>query len=119
MRKYTQEHEWIDVEGNIATIGITNHAQDSLGDIVFIELPSVGKEVKQGDNIAVIESVKAASDIYAPIEGKVVEVNEAIVDDNSIVNSDAEGNGWFFKIEISAPSQLDALLDKEDYDKLI
>jgi len=97
-KKYTKEHEWVEINGDIATVGITNHAQESLGDIVFIDLPTVGKEVKSNDEICVIESVKAASDIYAPIDGEVVEINNNLSDDASIVNQDPENDGWIFKI---------------------
>ncbi|MBL6928548.1 MAG: glycine cleavage system protein GcvH [Rhodospirillales bacterium] len=116
--KYTKEHEWVRVEGDIGTIGITDHAQEQLGDMVFIELPDVGKTVDQGDEIAVIESVKAASEVYAPIGGEVVEVNEALGDEPAKVNSDPMGEGWIFKIKIADSAQLDGLLDEAAYKEL-
>lgn len=112
--KYTKDHEWVKVEGNMATIGIADYAQHALGDIVYVELPSVGKELKAGSTFAVVESVKAASDIYMPIGGKVTETNEAIVDDPSLLNQDAYGN-WMIKIEVTNPADLDALMDSAAY----
>lgn len=112
--KYTKDHEWVKVEGSMATIGIADYAQHALGDIVYVELPDVGKEFKAGDTFAVIESVKAASDSYMPVGGKVTEANEAIVDDPSLLNQDAYGN-WMIKIELTNPSDLDALMDAEAY----
>ncbi|MBE0531221.1 MAG: glycine cleavage system protein GcvH [Rhodospirillales bacterium] len=117
--KYTKEHEWVRVEGDIGTVGITDHAQQQLGDLVFIELPAIGKKVAQGDEAAVIESVKAASEVYAPIGGEVVEVNAALGDDPAKVNADAMGGGWFFKIRIANPKELDALLDEASYQDLV
>ena len=114
-KKYTKEHEWIEVEGDTATVGITNHAQESLGDIVFIDLPTVGKEVKSNEELCVIESVKAASDIYAPIDGEVTEINNNLNDDASIVNQDPEKDGWIFKMKISDPSQYNNLMTLEEY----
>jgi len=114
-KKYTQEHEWVEVEGDIATVGITNHAQENLGDIVFIDLPTVGKQVKSKEEICVIESVKAASDIYAPIDGEVTEVNNNLSQDASIVNQDAEKDGWIFKMKISDPEQYDSLMPLDQY----
>jgi len=114
-KKYTQDHEWVEVEGDIATVGITNHAQENLGDIVFIDLPTVGKQVKSKEEICVIESVKAASDIYAPIDGEVTEVNNKLNQDASIVNQDAEKDGWIFKIKISDPEQYDSLMPLDQY----
>ena len=114
-KKYTEQHEWVEVEGDTATIGITNHAQESLGDIVFIDLPTVGKKVKSNEELCVIESVKAASDIYAPIDGEVIEVNNNLSDDSSIVNQDAEKDGWIFKIKISNPEQYDSLMSLDQY----
>lgn len=114
-KKYTEEHEWVEVEGDIATVGITNHAQENLGDIVFIDLPTVGKQVKSKEEICVIESVKAASDIYAPIDGEVTEVNNNLSQDASIVNQDAEKDGWIFKIKISDPEQYDSLMPLDQY----
>ena len=112
---YTKEHEWIRVEGDTATVGITDFAQGQLGDVVFVELPEAGKQVSQGGEAAVVESVKAASDVYAPVSGEVVEANQALVDDSSLVNSDPEGEGWFFRVRLSDPSQLDGLMDGDAY----
>lgn len=117
--KYTKEHEWVRVEGNIGTVGITDHAQQQLGDLVFIELPAIGKKLAQGDEAAVVESVKAASEVYAPVGGEVVEVNAALGDDPAKVNADATGGGWFFKIRIANPKELDALLDEASYQDLV
>ena len=114
-KKYTKEHEWVEVDGNIATVGITNHAQESLGDIVFIDLPTVGKEVKSNEELCVIESVKAASDIYAPIDGEVIEINNNLNDDASIVNQDPENEGWIFKMKISDPNQYNNLMNLDEY----
>tara|TARA_B100001250_G_scaffold379382_1_gene370011 strand:+ start:356 stop:727 length:372 start_codon:yes stop_codon:yes gene_type:complete len=114
-KKYTKDHEWIKIENEIATVGISNHAQESLGDIVFIELPSVGKSVKSKDEICVIESVKAASDIYAPVDGEILEINKNLEKDASIINQDAENTGWIFKIKISNPNQLNELMTENDY----
>ena len=114
-KKYTEQHEWVEVEGDTAIVGITNHAQESLGDIVFIDLPTVGKKVKSNEELCVIESVKAASDIYAPIDGEVTEVNNNLSDDSSIVNQDAEKNGWIFKMKISNPEQYDSLMSLDQY----
>ena len=112
---YTEEHEWIRVEGDSATVGITDFAQGQLGDIVFVELPAAGREVSKGGEAAVVESVKAASDVYAPISGEVTEANEALSDDPSLVNSDPEGEGWFFRLRLSDASELDGLMDAEAY----
>ena len=114
-KKYTEQHEWVEVVGDTAIVGITNHAQESLGDIVFIDLPTVGKKVKSNEELCVIESVKAASDIYAPIDGEVTEVNNNLSDDSSIVNQDAEKNGWIFKMKISNPEQYDSLMSLDQY----
>lgn len=119
MLKFTKEHEWLRVEGDVATVGITDHAQEQLGDLVFIELPKVGSEMQQGASIAVVESVKAASDVFAPISGTVVEVNEAVLKEPAKVNSDAMGGGWFFKVKIADRSQVDALMDETAYRALI
>ena len=112
---YTKEHEWIRVEGDTATVGITDFAQGQLGDVVFVELPEAGRQVEQGGEAAVVESVKAASDVYAPVSGEVVEANQTLVDDSSLVNSDPEGEGWFFRVRLSDPSQLDGLMDEAAY----
>ena len=114
-KKYTKEHEWVEVDGNTATVGITNHAQESLGDIVFIDLPTVGKEVKSNEELCVIESVKAASDIYAPIDGEVIEINNNLNDDASIVNQDPEKDGWIFKMKIADPNQYNNLMSLDEY----
>jgi glycine cleavage system H protein len=115
--KYSTDHEWVRVEGDIAVVGITNHAQDQLGDVVFVDLPSVGTDVKKGGEAAVVESVKAASDVYAPVTGEVVEVNDGLEGEPGLVNDDAEGGGWFMKIRMSDPSELDTLLDADAYAK--
>lgn len=117
--RYTEDHEWISVDGDVGTVGITDYAQNQLGDVVFIELPDVGRSVAKGDDSAVIESVKAASEIYAPVSGEVIEVNEALVDDPAKVNAGAEGDGWFYKIKLSDPSELDELLDAAKYKDLL
>ena len=114
-KKYTKEHEWVEVDGDTATVGITNHAQESLGDIVFIDLPTVGKEVRSNEELCVIESVKAASDIYAPIDGEVIEINNNLNDDASIVNQDPEKDGWIFKMKIADPSQYNNLMTLDEY----
>ena len=117
--KYTEEHEWLRLEDDIVVVGITEHATTQLGDIVFVELPEVGVTVVKDDEIVVIESVKAASDIMAPIDGEIVEVNEALTDNPSLVNEDAIGAGWFFKIKPSDPSQLDGYMDEAAYNAFI
>ena len=114
-KKYTKEHEWVEVDGDTATVGITNHAQESLGDIVFIDLPTVGKEFKSNEELCVIESVKAASDIYAPIDGEVIEINNSLNDDASIVNQNPENDGWIFKMKISDLSQYNNLMTLDEY----
>ncbi|MDT3376542.1 glycine cleavage system protein GcvH [Labrys neptuniae] len=113
--KFTSDHEYVSVEGDVATIGITDYAQSQLGDVVFIELPAAGKVLKQGDEAAVVESVKAASEVYAPVSGEVLEVNEALPDQPSTVNEDPLGKGWFIKIKLSNPAELDALMDDAAY----
>ncbi len=113
--KYTPDHEWIKVEGNTATVGITQHAQDALGDVVFVDLPEVGKSFAAKDIAGVVESVKAAADVYMPVSGAVAEVNEALRADPSLANSDPLGAGWFFKVTLSAPAELDALMDETSY----
>jgi len=115
--KYTEDHEWLSIEGNTATVGITVHAQDALGDVVFVELPGVGSVFAQKDTAGVVESVKAAADVYMPVSGEVIEVNEALRDDPSLANSDPLGAGWFFKIKLSDAAQLDALMDETSYTK--
>ena len=113
--KYTEDHEWIQVEGDIATVGITHHAQDALGDVVFVDLPAVGQGYAQKETAGVVESVKAAADVYMPISGEVTEVNEALRAEPSRANSDPMGAGWFFKVKLTDPSQLDALMDEAAY----
>jgi glycine cleavage system H protein len=112
---YTKEHEWIRVDGDTATVGITDFAQGQLGDIVFVEVPEAGRQVSKGGEAAVVESVKAASDVYAPVSGEVTEGNAALADEPALVNSDPEGEGWFFKLRLSDPSELDGLMDAEAY----
>lgn len=118
-RYFTTEHEWIEVDGKVATVGITVHAQDQLGDIVFVEVPKAGTVIEKGKEAAVVESVKAASDVYSPISGRVLEGNEAIEADPALVNSDAEGAGWFFKLEIADDGELEALMDRTAYDAFL
>ena len=113
--KYTEDHEWIALSGDVATVGITHHAQDALGDVVFVDLPAVGTSFAQKDVAGVVESVKAAADVYMPIDGEVVEVNEDLRNDPALANSDPLGAGWFFKVKLSNPAQLDALLDETAY----
>ena len=115
--KYTEDHEWLRMQGNIATVGITIHAQDALGDVVFVELPEVGATFVQKDTAGVVESVKAAADVFMPLSGEITEVNEALRADPSLANSDPLNSGWFFKIKLSEPAQLDALMDATTYDK--
>jgi glycine cleavage system H protein len=117
--KYSKDHEWVIVENGIATIGITNHAQEQLGDVVFVELPAIGKKVAAHDQAAVVESVKAASEVYVPVSGEVVEVNKELEGDPALVNREAESNAWFMKVKLSNPSELDELMDKAAYEKLV
>ena len=112
---FTKEHEWIRVDGDVATVGISDHAQEALGDIVFAEVPEAGRTVAKGDDAAVVESVKAASDVYAPVSGDVTEGNAALADDPALINRDPEGEGWFFKLKLSDPSELDGLMDEAAY----
>jgi glycine cleavage system H protein len=112
---YTEEHEWVRVDGGDATVGITDFAQGQLGDIVFVELPEAGRQVSEGGEAAVVESVKAASDVYAPVSGEVTEANQALTDDPSLANSDPEGEGWFFRLRLSDTSELDGLMDSAAY----
>lgn len=113
--KYTKEHEWVRVEDDVATIGITNYAQEQLGDVVFVELPEIDAEVEAGNEFAVVESVKAASEVYSPVGGTVVEVNEDLAAKPGLVNEDAEGEGWFVKIKLADPDELDELMDARAY----
>ena len=112
---FTGEHEWIHVEGDVGTVGISNHAQEALGDIVFVEVPEGGRSLNKGDEAAVVESVKAASDVYSPIAGEVIEGNAAVADDPALVDSDPEGAGWFFKLKLSNLGELDGLMDEAAY----
>ncbi len=114
---YTSEHEWIRIEGDVGTVGITKFAAEKLGDVVFVELPGAGKKVKKEGDMAVVESVKAASDVYAPVSGDILEANAAIVDDPAKVNADPEGDGWFVKLKLSNAGELSGLMDKAAYDK--
>jgi glycine cleavage system H protein len=114
-RYFTQDHEWVDVDGDVGTVGISEYAQSQLGDVVFVEVPEAGKTLSKGDEAAVVESVKAASDVYSPVSGTVTEGNAALTDDSSLVNSDAEAAGWFFKLTLSNPSELDSLMDEAAY----
>lgn len=116
---FTEDHEWISLDGDLATVGITNHAQEQLGDLVFVELPEVGSTVQKGDSVAVVESVKAASDVFSPVDGTISEVNEALSDDPALVNQKAEKEGWLWKMKISDASQLDSLMDAAGYVAMI
>ena len=118
-KKFSKKHEWVQIEGDVATIGITKHATEMLGDIVFVEVPEKGKVIEQNGQAAVVESTKAASDVYSPLSGEVVEHNKSIVEDPSSINSDPEGAGWFFKIKIKNNSELNSLMSKTDYDKFV
>ena len=118
MLKYTVEHEWLRLEGDIATVGITQHATALLGDIVFVQLPDIGAKLAKGDGAAVVESVKAASDVFAPLAGDVVEVNQVIVEDPAVVNADPQGAGWFFKLRLEDTKAMDSLMDEAAYKKL-
>jgi glycine cleavage system H protein len=113
--KYSEDHEWILIEGETGTVGVTDYAQEQLGDVVFVELPEVGKTLANGDEVAVVESVKAASELYAPVSGEVTEANDALAEDPAQVNSDPLGAGWFFKLRITAPAELDGLMDEAAY----
>ena len=119
MLKFTEEHEWLKIEGGVATVGITVHAAEQLGDLVFVELPEVGSTFEKGGDAATVESVKAASDVYCPLDGEIVEVNEAITADPSLVNSDPQGAGWFFKLKLANVSDADGLMDEAAYKELV
>ncbi len=119
MIRFTKDHEWVRLDGSIATVGITAHAQEALGDLVFVELPEPGRDVAAGEAVAVVESVKAASDVYAPLDGQVTEANPKLTDDPALVNRDPAGEGWFFKLELTDPKAFDALLDQAAYNALI
>ena len=116
-KKFSKQHEWISIEGEVATVGITKHASEMLGDVVFVELPDQGKSIEKDGQAGVVESTKAASDIYSPIAGEIVDTNKSIADDPAAVNKDPEGNAWFFKIKIKNKSDLDELMNKADYEK--
>jgi len=115
--KFSKEHEWIKLDGDTATIGITKHATEMLGDIVFVELPKIGSSIAKDGNAGVVESTKAASDIYTPVSGEIIENNQSIVDDPAKVNSDPENEAWFFKLKITNKSEMDSLMNKEEYEK--
>ncbi|HEX6441172.1 MAG TPA: glycine cleavage system protein GcvH [Stellaceae bacterium] len=117
--RFTKEHEWVRLEGDTVVIGITDYAQEQLGDVVYVELPEIGREVEQGKEAAVVESAKAASEVYAPVSGEVVEVNDAIVGDPAKVNADAQGEGWFIKVRLADPKQFDGLMDEKAYEAYI
>jgi glycine cleavage system H protein len=119
MLKFTRDHEWILIDGGAATIGITEHAQEQLGDVVFVELPKLGRSVEAGESAAIVESVKAASEVYAPIAGEIVEINQEVVADPSLPNSDPMGKGWLFRMKIAERFQIDTLMDEQAYRSLI
>jgi glycine cleavage system H protein len=117
--RYTKDHEWIRLDGDVATIGITEHAQNALGDIVYVELPEIGRAVSKGDDAAIVESVKAASDVFAPATGEVVAVNQSLDGAPATINEDAEGKGWFFRLKLSAPEELNDLMSAEQYQEFL
>jgi glycine cleavage system H protein len=117
--RFTKDHEWIRLEDGVGTVGITAHAQEQLGDVVFVELPEVGRKAAKGDAVAVVESVKAASDIFAPVAGEVTEVNAALAEQPAIVNEDAEGKAWFFKLKLADAAEMDALMDRAAYEAFV
>ena len=118
-RYFTEDHEWVDVDGDVGTVGISEYAQEQLGDIVFVDVPEEGKDLTKGDEAATVESVKAASDVYAPVSGTVIEGNAALADEPALVNSDAEGDGWFFKLTLSDLSELEELMDESAYEAFV
>lgn len=118
-RYFTEDHEWVDVDGDIGTVGISNYAQEQLGDIVFVDVPEDGKELTKGDEAAVVESVKAASDVYSPVSGTVIEGNDALDDTPGLVNEDPEGDGWFFKLTLTDPSELEGMMDEAAYEAFV
>ena len=118
-RYFTRDHEWIDVDSDTGTVGITDYAQTQLGDITYVELPGSGQAVKKGDSVSVVDSVKAASDIYAPVSGTVIDLNGALEDEPELLNSDAEASGWLFRLKLSDPGELDDLMDKANYDAYV
>ena len=117
--RYTKDHEWIRLDGEVATVGITEHAQSQLGDIVYVELPEIGRKVEKGGDAAVVESVKAASDVYAPASGEVIAVNDSLGSVPAAINEEAEGKGWFFRLKLSAPGELDGLMSAEQYKEFL
>lgn len=117
--RFTKDHEWVELSGDVATIGITAYAADQLGDVVFVETPTVGKTVKTGEGLAVVESVKAASDVYAPVSGEVVEANEALSGSPETVNQSPEGDGWFAKVKVADPAEIDKLMDRAAYETFL
>ena len=119
MLKFTEEHEWLQIDGDVATVGITTHAAEQLGDLVYVELPAVGATFSKNDNAATVESVKAASDVYCPLDGEITEVNEAIVADPALVNSDAQGAAWLFKLKLANKADADGLMDEAAYKEFI
>ena len=119
IKKYTKDHEWVELDGETATIGITNHAQENLGDIVFVDLPEIGKVVKVGAEVSVIESVKAASDIFSPVDGEIIEVNNNLNDNAVLINQEAESNGWIFKVLISDKNQIENHMSLSDYEEFL
>lgn len=116
---FTTEHEWVAVDGDVGTVGVTQHAQEQLGDVVFVELPEVGRKVTKGGEAAVVESVKAASDVYSPVTGEIVAANDALAETPAMVNEDPEGRAWFFKVRLTAPAELDGLMDRAAYDAFL
>ena len=116
-KKFSKQHEWVSIDGEVATIGITKYASEMLGDVVFVELPEKGQNIEKDGQAGVVESTKAASDIYSPLAGEIIEINQSIVDDPAAVNKDPEGNAWFFKIKVKNKSDLDTLMNKADYEK--
>ena len=119
IERFTKDHEWIRVDGGIGTVGITDHAQTQLGDVVFVEMPEAGRKTKQGEAVAVVESVKAASDVFSPVSGEVVEANSDLAGQPALVNEDAEGKAWFFKLRIANPAELDKLMDRAAYEAFV
>ena len=119
IERFTRDHEWIRVEGEVATVGVTDHAQDQLGDVVFVEVPELGRKVAKGEAIAVVESVKAASDVFAPVAGEIIEVNGELATNAALVNEDAEGRAWFFKMRINDARELDQLMDRTAYEAFV
>jgi glycine cleavage system H protein len=117
--RFTKDHEWVRLDGNLAVVGITDYAQSQLGDVVYVELPQIGQRVEQGKEAAVVESVKAASEVYAPVSGEVAEVNEALAADPAMVNADPMGDGWFLKLRLEDPKELDSLMDEAAYKRLV